>query len=66
MADHATESPLNPAAAPCDRVQHDTVEYQRVILSAFMHRGLVPKQWKRDNKQVFRTCVIAAHHLQFA
>ena len=57
---------LCPATAPCDRVQHDTVEYQRVTLSAFMRRGLVPKQWKRDIKQAFRTCAIAAHHLQFA
>ena len=66
VADHATESLSNPATAPCDRVQHDTVEYQRVTLSSFGHRGLVPNQWKRDNKQAFRTCAIAAHHLQFA
>ena len=66
MADHATESLSNPATAPGDRVQHDTVEYQRVSLSSFVHRGLVPKQWKRDNKQAFRTGAIAAHHLLFA
>ena len=40
VADHATESPLNPATAPCDRVQHDTVEYQRVTLLAFVHKCL--------------------------
>ena len=57
---------LNPATAPCDRVQHDTVEYQRVTLSAFMRRGLAPKYWERVIKQAFRTCAIAAHHLQFA
>ena len=34
VADHATERLSNPATAPGDRVQHDTVEYRRVSLQA--------------------------------
>ena len=29
--------------------RHDTMEYQRVTLSAVMRQGLFPKQWKRND-----------------
>ena len=64
--DHATESLINSATFPLDRVRHDTVDVLMVILIMFLTAGCFPVMWKRDVSKAFRRCPIRSDHLDLA
>ena len=64
--DHATESLINGATFPCDRVHHDTIDVLICILLMFMTAGSEPRMWKRDVSKAFRRCPISVEHLDLS
>ena len=57
--DHATESLINDATKPTDRVRHDTVDVLITILLSFLAAARSPRMWKRFVSEAFRRCPIA-------
>ena len=57
--DHFTESWVNPATHPADKVTHDTVDVLVWILCQFLAMGALPQLWKRDIRKAFRKLPIA-------
>ena len=64
--DHATESLLNPATAPSDRVQHDHIDVLVGILLTFLTAGFLSPMWKRDVAKAFRHCPVRTDHLDLS
>ena len=64
--DHVTESLINGATFPSDRVHHDTIDVLICILLLFMTAGLEPRMWKRDVSKAFRCCPISVEHLDLS
>ena len=64
--DHATESLINGATFPSDRVHHDTIDVLICILLMFMTAGFEPRMWKRDVSKAFRRCPISVEHLDLS
>ena len=64
--DHATESLINDATKPTDRVRHDTVDVLITILLSFVAAARSPRMWKRDVSKAFRRCPIAEEHLDLS
>ena len=63
VVDHCTESGLNPATQPVDRIVHETLDVMVWILLAFLNSGVAISMWKRDLKAAFRGCPIMDDHL---
>ena len=66
IVDHETESLINEATRPCDKVRHDGIDVLALIATLFMFHGIVPELWKRDISSAFRRVPILAAHLEFA
>jgi hypothetical protein len=61
--DHETESLMNEATRPCDKVQHDDVGLLSFIITFMLGEGVLPKLWKRDVSSAFRRIPIFKDHL---
>ena len=66
IVDHETESLVNEATEPCDKVQHDGLTLFVFILTWFMAKGVEPRMWKRDISSAFRRVPIKAEHIDLA
>ena len=64
--DHATESLINGATFPSDRVHHDIIDVLICILLMFMTAGFEPRMWKRDVSKAFRRCAIFVEHIDLS
>ena len=66
VVDHATESGLNPATAPTERVMHDTLDVLLLMLRQMLTLGVQPRMWKQDVRKAFRCVPIAPEHQEFS
>ena len=48
VVDHGTESMINEATRPCDKVQHDDIGLLAFIVAFMLERSVMAKLWKRD------------------
>jgi len=64
--DHKTESDVNAACQPQEKVTHDLADTLVAMLMFFLALGQVPLMWKRDISQAFRRVAIAAEHLDLS
>jgi hypothetical protein len=65
VVDHETESMINPATRPCDKVKHDDIGVLAFMVAFLLQQGILPKLWKRDISSAFRRVPIFAEHLEF-
>ena len=63
IVDHKTESGINYAIAPADRIRHDNVDTLVTSILVLMRAGVEVELWKRDVSQAFRRLPIWAGHL---
>ena len=66
IVDHETESGVNTATAPVDKIHHDSIDSLVSILQKFMMHGTTAEMWKRDISKAFRRVPVAAEHHEFA
>ena len=66
VVDHATESLINEATRPCDRVKNDTLDTLVFMLTFLFAQGVNPAMWKRDISSAFRRVPIFVEHLDLA
>ena len=66
IVDHETESFINEATRPQDRVRHDGLGLLAFIVTALMLAGVLPELWKRDVSSAFRRVPILAAHLDLS
>ena len=66
VVDHKTESMINTATRPFDKLQHDDIDVLAFIVTCFLILGILPKLWKRDISSAFRRVPIWAEHLDLA
>ena len=66
IVDHETESFINEATRPQDRVQHDGLDLLTFILTWFLAMSVHPLMWKRDVASAFRRVPISSMHLDLA
>ena len=66
VVDHETESLINEATRPADRVKHDSVDVMAFIVVAMLAAGVMVNMWKRDISSAFRRIPIRADHLDLA
>jgi len=64
--DHETESGVNGAAWPWDKLRHETVQDLLWLINVLLECNLVPKLWKRDLRKAFRGIPIMAEHLDLS
>jgi hypothetical protein len=61
-----TESGVNPATRPADKIATDILDVLVLIVMFFLDAGIMPQQWKRDISKAFRRVPILAAHLDLA
>ena len=66
IVDHKTESEVNCATQPSDKLAHDTIDVLVSMLRMFLVAGLMPVLWKRDIGMAFRRLAIATQHLDLS
>jgi hypothetical protein len=66
IVDHETESMVNEATRPVDRVCNDNLDILVFILIFFMMAQCEPRMWKRDVSSAFRRVPIFHLHLDLA
>ena len=66
VVDHESESGVNRATVPCDRIQHDTLDTLAAIVLRFFDLGCNVSMWKRDVSKAFRRVPVRSEHLQFS
>lgn len=66
VVDHETESGVNMATAPVDKIRHDTLDVLSEIVLQFFRNNCEVRLWKRDISQAFRRVPIQASHLDCA
>ena len=66
MVDHETESMVNAAMVPCDKIQHDTLDDLSEIVLSFFQRNIQVWLWKRDISKAFRRIPVRVEHHCFA
>ena len=66
IVDHETESLINEATRPADKIQHDSLDILAVIVTMLMAAGATPALWKRDVSSAFRRVPILAGHLDLS
>ena len=66
VVDHETESLINEATRPADRVKHDSVDVMAFIVVTMLAAGVMVNMWKRDISSAFRRIPIRADHLDLA
>ncbi|CAJ1450925.1 unnamed protein product [Effrenium voratum] len=66
VVDHETESGINSATAPVDKIQHHSLDSLVVLLQRFMSAGVEAHMWKRDISKAFRRVPIQADHHDLA
>ena len=62
IVDHKTESEVNCATQPSDKLAHDTIDVLVSMLRMFLVAGVMPLLWKRDIGMAFRRLAIATEH----
>ena len=66
VVDDKTESAVNLATQPAEKLSHDTIDVMIVILRLFLIADEAPLMWKRDIGKVFRCIAIEASHLDLS
>ena len=66
IVDHETESCINEATIPADKVQHDGLDLFTFIITQFMLNDIQVHLWKRDISSAFRRVPIFAGHLDLS
>eukprot|EP00435_Cladocopium_sp_Y103_P044779 s1987_g12.t1 len=66
VVDHETESGINLATEPVDKIRHDTLDVLSEIVMHFYRNDCDILLWKRDISQAFRRVPIQDSHLEFA
>ena len=66
IVDHETESFVNEATRPQDRIQHDGLDLLTFMLTFFLALAIQPLMWKRDVASAFRRVPICVNHLDLA
>lgn len=66
VVDHESESGVNGATVPCDRIEHDTLDTLASLVFYFFHKDQDVRMWKRDVSKAFRRVPILSTHLEFA
>ena len=61
--DHKTESSVNLATQPRDKLAHDTIDVMIGMLRLYVMMGMAPLLWKRDIGMAFRRLAVCADHL---
>ena len=63
---HETESGVNLATVPVDKIRHHSLDILSEIVMAFYRRNCEVQLWKRDVSQAFRRVPIQASRSEFA
>lgn len=66
IVDHETESFINEATRPQDRVQHDGLDLLTFMLTSLLALSIQPLMWKCDVSSAFRRVPICSHQLDLA
>ena len=66
MVDDCTESGVNLATQPSEKLRHDTIDCMVVMLRLFLAAGATPRMWKRDVSKAFRRLPVDASHLDLS
>ena len=66
VVDHESESGVNAATTPADKIEHDTLDVLADQVLHFFRAGHDVRMWKRDVSKAFRRVPIKAQHLEFA
>ena len=66
IVDHGTESQLNDATEPVDKLVFDSVEVLIAMALMFMAADVLPKMWKRDISRAFRRVPVYHGHLDLS
>ena len=66
IVDHETESMINAAAVPCDKIRHNTLDDLASMTLAYFQQDCKVLLWKRDISKAFRRVPIRVAHLVFA
>ena len=66
IVDHETESWVNEATRPCDKIRNDTLGILVFVLTFLFAMGELPRMWKRDISSAFRRVPILSAHLDLA
>ena len=66
VVDHETESGVNAATAPVDKIKHDTLDVLVALILRLFDAGIPVHMWKRDVSKAFRRVPVKAAHLEFA
>ena len=66
VVDHSTESMVNAATVPCDRIKHHTLDDLADMVMCFFESNCQVSLWKVDISQAFRRVPIKSEHMQFA
>ncbi len=66
VVDHETESMMNPATQPVDKLQFDGLEMLVAILLVFLRADVMPRMWKRDISKAFRRIPVFQGHLDLS
>ena len=64
--DDETESGVNYAARPVDKLRHETTEDLTQVILWLLEAGRYPVLWKRDLRKAFRGVPIAPEHLDLS
>ena len=63
VVDHKTESGINYAIVPVDKIKHDSIDDLVECILYMLRAGVQVELWKRDASQAFRRIPIARQHL---
>ena len=63
IVDHKTESEVNCATQPTEKLSHDTIDTMATMIKLFVNGSAIPHMWKRDISKAFRRLPIQADHL---
>ena len=66
MVGRETESWVNEATRPADRVRHDSMGILALIVTTLLTAGIMTQLWKRDVASAFRRIPIRSDHLDLA
>ena len=66
VVDHETESMMNPATQPVDKLQFDGLDMLVAILLFFLRADVMPRMWKRDISKAFRRIPVFQGHLDLS
>ena len=66
VVDHKSESEINLATQPTEKLSHDTIDSMVKMVQQFVVNGCSPLMWKRDIGKAFRRLPVRVDHLDLS